>query len=268
MAHRLLGARPQTPLAIRGLILTEIVSNSVLPAIREGFNLITEDGQTLVAEIAWPEDKKPVATLVLVHPLPTHGGSSDSHIYRKMSWRFPALSKFAIIRFNTRGTSSSLGTSSGEFDASKKEGLDVKAAVNKAIELTGQAPWLVGWSFGTDVILRNARELNISGVILLSPPLRYTSEEELAAWANFDKPVFALVPEFDDYLKPDEARVKFSSVPNLQIIAAQGAKHLWIGETQVRFVLNHIAKIISGKQSDLPGEFAGPMTRHNDLKTG
>lgn len=247
--------------------MNQIVSNSVLPAIRESINLTTEDGQTLVAEIAWPENKKPIATLVLAHPLPTHGGSSDSHVYRKMSWRLPALSNFAIFRFNTRGTTSSLGTSSGEFDASNKEGLDLKAAVSKATELTGQAPWLVGWSFGTDVILRNARNLNIAGVILLSPPLRYTTESELALWSNFDKPMFALIPEFDDYLKPDQAKLRFSSLPNLKLISAAGAKHLWIGEGQVRFALNNIVKIITGNSTQLPEEFAGPMTRHNDLKT-
>ncbi|MGA0078933.1 MAG: alpha/beta hydrolase, partial [Candidatus Nanopelagicales bacterium] len=66
--------------------MNKIVSNSVLPAIRERLTLSTDDGQTLVGEIAWPENKNPAATLVLVHPLPTHGGSSDSHVYRKISW--------------------------------------------------------------------------------------------------------------------------------------------------------------------------------------
>ena len=261
----MLGARSKTPQKIRGLILNKIVSNSVLPAIRENLELSTDDGQTLVGEIAWPENKNPAATLVLVHPLPTHGGSSDSHVYRKISWRLPALSNFAILRFNTRGTTSSLGTSSGDFDSSNKEGLDLKAAVLKAKELTGQEPWLVGWSFGTDVILRNARDLNVSGVILLSPPLRFTKEDELARWRDFAKPIWALVPEFDDFLTPDQAKLRFSSVPNLRIVNAIGAKHLWIGESQVRFVLNHIVKIITGNENPLPEEFSGPMTRHNDL---
>ena len=71
--------------------MAEIVSNSVLPAKRETFNLTTSDGEHLVAEIAKPESEKAIATIITVHPLPTHGGNTDSHLYRKMSWRLPAL---------------------------------------------------------------------------------------------------------------------------------------------------------------------------------
>lgn len=245
--------------------MSEIVANSVLPSHKEAFTVVTEDGETLVAEIAGPESKSPAATLVLVHPLPTHGGSSDSHIYKKMAWRLPALSNLAILRFNTRGTTSSLGSSSGEFDASNKEGLDLKAVVKKAWELTNQPPWLIGWSFGTDVILRNARTLNIAGIILLSPPLRFTTEAELIGWSDFDKPMYALIPELDDYLKPADAKIRFSSLPNLNLVPVTGGKHLWIGESQVRVVLNSIVKFITGNDEDLPIEYSGPMTRHNDL---
>ena len=246
--------------------MPEIVANSVLPSIKEPFSVVTEDGESLVAEIAWPEDKNPKATLVLVHPLPTHGGSSDSHIYRKMAWRLPALADLAVVRFNTRGTTSSLGTSTGVFDASTNEGLDLKAIVDKSIALTNQKPWLIGWSFGTDVILRNARNLNIAGVILLSPPLRYTSPEELITWKDFEQPLHALIPEFDDYLKPAEAKIRFADLPNLNLIAVSGAKHLWIGENSVRVVLNQVVSLVFKKQRQLPVEFQGPMTRHDDLR--
>ena len=49
------------------------------------------------------------------HPLPTHGGYMDSHVYKKASFRLPALSNIAVLRFNTRGTSSIRGTSEGVF---------------------------------------------------------------------------------------------------------------------------------------------------------
>ena len=47
---------------------------------------------------------------------------------------------------------------------------------------------------------------SIEGAILLSPPLRWSQPEHLAAWAESRKPVTALVPELDDNLRPDEAR--------------------------------------------------------------
>ena len=61
-----------------------IKSRTVLPARRENFEVTTADGKRLVGELALPEgDIK--ATLVTFHPLPTHGGYMDSHVYKKAS---------------------------------------------------------------------------------------------------------------------------------------------------------------------------------------
>ncbi len=78
--------------------------------------LHTADGLSLVGELALPPDRDPVATMVCLHPLPTHGGMMDSHVFRKASYRLPALAGLAVLRFNTRGTSSLQGTSDGSFD--------------------------------------------------------------------------------------------------------------------------------------------------------
>ena len=91
-----------------------IRANSVLPARREAVTLHTADGLELVGELAVPQDRDPVATLVCLHPLPTHGGMMDSHVFRKAAFRLPALAGVAVLRFNTRGTSSVQGTSEGE----------------------------------------------------------------------------------------------------------------------------------------------------------
>src|SRR4051794_26385154 len=99
-----------------------IRANSVLPARREDIAMETADGLSLVGELALPEDRDPVATLVCVHPLPTHGGMMDSHVFRKAAFRLPALAGLAVLRFNTRGTSSLRGTSEGEFDNAQGEG--------------------------------------------------------------------------------------------------------------------------------------------------
>ena len=93
-----------------------IRANSVLPARRTPIELETADGLRLVGELALPLDRAPVATLVCLHPLPTHGGMMDSHVFRKAAWRLPALAGIAVLRFNTRGTRSVRGTSEGAFD--------------------------------------------------------------------------------------------------------------------------------------------------------
>lgn len=226
--------------------MTEIRGDLLLPAVREDIAFTTADGLTLVGELARPVDRAPVASLVTFHPLPTAGGFMDSHIYRKAAARLPALADLAVLRFNFRGVTSPRGTSQGEWGHGVAERLDVEAAVAFAAARALPAPWLVGWSFGTEMVLKYARGLPKAGVILLSPPLKRTSDEELATWADADVPVIALVPEFDDYLRPPEAIARFgAAAPNVRVIPVDGAKHLWVGETYVRRVLDEIVAAVN-----------------------
>jgi len=250
----------------------EIRAGSVLPADRRPITLITADGLRLVGEAALPVGREPRATLVCVHPLPTHGGTMDSHVLRKAAWRLPALADIAVVRFNTRGTSSAAGTSEGAFDASDGEGLDLAAAVDWVRGQGMPDPWLLGWSFGTDVVLRHGASLHPAGAILLSPPLRYTSPEELARWNDVGCPVVCLVPENDDYLRPDEARERFAVVPRAEIVVGQEMGHLWVGEPAVRTVLAEVAARMSPEQPPLDWQWPdaraqaeGAMERWTDL---
>src|SRR5690606_32183289 len=133
--------------------MERIAANSVLPAIREPLTLRTADGLDLVGELALPEAAAPAATIVCVHPLPTHGGMMDSHLFRKAAWRLPALADLAVLRFNTRGTSSLQGTSEGAFDSGRGERFDVAAAIEYAEFHDLPEIWLLAWSFGTDLAL-------------------------------------------------------------------------------------------------------------------
>src|SRR3954462_9035284 len=131
----------------------QIRANSILPAKREDIELHTADGVTLVGELAVPLDREPVATVVCLHPLPTHGGMMDSHVFRKAAWRLPALAGLAVLRFNTRGTARVRGPSGGAFDGARGRGSDVAAAIEYAEFADLPQVWLVGWSFGTDLAL-------------------------------------------------------------------------------------------------------------------
>ena len=125
-----------------------------LPALREDIVLETADDLTLVGELAMPESSAPAATLVTLHPLPTAGGFMDSHIIRKAAARLPALADLAVLRFNTRGTTSPRGTSGGAFDGGAAEQFDVAAAMEFVRERGLPRPWLLGWSFGTELALK------------------------------------------------------------------------------------------------------------------
>ncbi len=243
----------------------KISANSVLPARREAIELVTSDGLALVGELALPLDSDPVATIICVHPLPTHGGMMDSHVLRKMSWRLPALANVAVLRFNTRGTTSAAGTSEGTFDESRGEGLDLQAAVSWAVARGLTNLWLVGWSFGTDVVLRHGDIDPVRGAILLSPPLRFTLVEELKRWNGSPRKVTALVPENDDFLPPEPARAAFSVVPDLEVVEIVEAGHLWVGEKFVARVLSEIVQRVNPAAYPLPAEWDGPMEKWSDL---
>lgn len=250
--------------------MAEIRANSVLPARRELIQLRTSDDLTLVGELALPPHNPPVATLVTVHPLPTHGGMMDSHLLRKASWRLPALADLAVLRFNTRGTSSAAGASEGAFDEGRAEGLDVAAALDFIASRGLPAPWLVGWSFGTDVILKHPELGPVVGAVLISPPRHFSTETDLRLWQESDRPVVALIPEFDDYLRPAQAGPAFASLPRAELITGPGAKHLWVGEPSTRFVLDEIVRAVNPQYFDkhpngLPTQWDGPMERWTDL---
>ena len=229
--------------------------SSVFAATRTPFHVITEDGVDLIGEVAAPLGASKGAILCL-HPLPTAGGMMDSHVYKKAANRLPAMAGITVVRFNTRGTTSEAGSSTGNFDNGKSERFDVEAMLRYCFdELKLENVWVTGWSFGTDLALQHAKDPRHEGLILLSPPLRTTTNDQLEYWNTDPRPITALVPEFDDYLQPEAARARFAIVPRIRIIAVEEAKHLWLGEPSVHRVLSEITSIVTGVATTLPLEF-------------
>jgi len=229
-------------MTVRG---AEIRASTVLPARRLPLSLRTADGLNLIGELALPARRDPVATLICLHPLPTHGGMMDSHLLRKAANRLPALADLAVLRFNTRGASSEQGASEGTFGDGEAERLDLVAAVAYAVSAGLPSCWLLGWSFGTELALKWGNLPDVKGAILASPPLRRASDADLDAWAASGKPLIALIPELDDYLRPDEARRRLRRVPHAEVVAVPRARHLWVGEPAVRIALNEIVRRVN-----------------------
>ncbi len=235
--------------------MSEIRPGTVLPADRQPFTMRTADGLILVGELARPAGRAPAATLICLHPLPTQGGMMDSHVLRKAAFRLPALADLAVLRFNTRGTSSERGTSDGEFDDGEAERHDVAAAIAYSVAAGLPRRWLLGWSFGTELALKWGNDPAVEGAILVSPALHRATDADLDAWAASGRPLVALIPEFDDYLRPDAATARFARVPQAEVIAVNGAKHLWVGEPYVRIVLNEIVRRVNPGAWPLPTEW-------------
>lgn len=233
----------------------EIRSNSELPSLREDIELHTSDGETLVGELALPVGKSPIATLVTLHPLPTHGGFMDSHLLRKMANRLPEQLSVAVLRFNTRGTESPRGKSTGTFDGGVAERFDVDAAIRFCQERKLPRIWLVGWSFGTELAIKYGPDYDIEGAILLSPPLHRATNADLLRWQDTPANIIALVPELDEFLNPEQASERFSILPKAKLLSFDGEKHLWVGESATRRVFNAIAEEIVPGSSPLPTEY-------------
>jgi uncharacterized protein len=236
----------------------EIRAGVELPARREDVELRTSDGLRLVGELALPLDVDPVATLVCLHPLPTHGGFMDSHIIRKAAARLPALAQLAVLRFNFRGVTSPRGTSEGAFGDGIAERADLAAAMDLVAARALPQPWLLGWSFGTEVALKWGLEQPVVGAILLSPPLHRAAPDELAAWHGSGKRLVAVIPELDDYLRPAEAAERFATVPEAELVAVEGGRHLWVGEAQTSRVLTEIVARLNPAALPLPTEWPDP----------
>ena len=228
--------------------------STILPGLRTPFTVTTEDGQTLIGEVSAPLDRS-TSAILCCHPNPTGGGMMDSHIYKKAANRLPSMAGITVVRFNTRGTSSESGTSTGTYDNGRAEKFDVEAMIKYCFETLGlQELWVVGWSFGTSIAISHARDPRIKGLILLSPTLLDIVDGDIEFWSTDGRPVTALIPEHDDYLKPDQARERFAVIPQVNLIAVDGAKHLWVGEPYVHRVLSEITQIVAPERLPLPTE--------------
>ncbi len=228
--------------------------STILPAQRTPFTVTTEDGQTLIGEVSAPLSGS-TSAILCCHPNPTGGGMMDSHIYKKASNRLPSMAGITVVRFNTRGTTSEAGTSTGTYNNGRAEKYDVEAMIRYCFDILKLTElWVVGWSFGTSIAISHARDPRVKGLILLSPTLLDIVDGDLEFWAQDGRPMTALIPEHDDYLKPDQAKIRFAVVPQIDLIPVDGAKHLWVGEPYVHRVLSEITRIVAPSRLPLPVE--------------
>jgi hypothetical protein len=103
--------------------------------------------------------------------------------------------------------------------------------------------------------LKYAIDEDVLGAILLSPPLHRTTDEELTRWRDSDKKLVGLIPQFDDYLTPDQAKVRFAMLPKIELVGVEGAKHLWVGEAATKRVLDEIVRVVNPTRYPLAETF-------------
>ena len=84
---------------------------------------------------------------------------------------------------------------------------------------------------------------------------RLGSAKVEAQHRDVGKRLVAIIPELDDYLRPAEAARRFASVPELEFVAVEGGKHLWVGEEQTYRVLTEIVARLNPGVLPLPREW-------------
>ena len=207
----------------------------------EPVRFATEDGVSLEGELRLP-DGAPVASAVICHAHPRHGGSKDHPILWAMRTEL-ASRRFAVLAFNFRGTMGSGGTYGG----GRSEVRDVAAAIDR-IRAAGDGPTLVaGWSFGANVAVREALEdERVGALALLGFPITHDLDlpatpaaPELRA---FRRPVLFLGGEHDAYSPPDALRSLAASFPRAEVEVLDGTDHyLWRRETEAASIVGAFA---------------------------
>ena len=190
-------------------------------------------------EAQWDETQDAIGTAVLCHPHPLMGGSMHDGVLQIVSSAFNECS-INCLRFNFR----SVGSSDGEHDQGVGEIEDLNAIVSwLANERPKQKPWLVGYSFGANVVwqsLSRFRLDQLAGVLLVAPPVGRMS---FSTFESLPCPIFAIAGDRDDYV--DEQSFRDWANVNTSIIS--GADHFFSGDS--RALISAISNVLENSAS-------------------
>lgn len=181
-------------------------------------------------------DTTPTATLVIAHPLPTHGGTMRNPLMATLA-RAAADRGWYALRFNFRG----VGASAGEWSGGREEHTDLADAVAHARGIAPQLPLgVVGFSFGARML---ARWLEQGGrpdaFVLMGLPLR-------SATGGLEEPVrippgaVVVNGQNDEFASPAELR---RSYPDARVIEVPDTDHFFAGKRDevARIVMDQLA---------------------------
>lgn len=184
-------------------------------------------------------DAEPRASVVIAHPLPTHGGEMRNPLIAGIA-RACAERGWYALRFNFRGVGASEGNWTGGVDESD----DVGAAVAHARALAPGLPLgLVGYSFGALMALRwSSRGGRAEALVLVGLPLRSVTGPD-----NDLPPVpdgtLIVAAEYDQFGTAAQLRDRF---PQARIAEVRGADHFFVGHRDElqRLVTEELARTL------------------------
>jgi len=190
------------------------------PATTENLLLDGPAGKIEV-DVSDPGDSRRAIALI-AHPHPLMGGTKDNKVVTTLARTFYALG-FVALRPNFRG----VGASTGIHDEGRGETADLIAVVRYAQEKYGPLPLTcAGFSFGSFVQTRVAKELKPYQLVLVAPAVNRFATEEVAAGA------LVIHGEVDDVV-PLSAVLDWARPQHLPVVVVPGGEHFFHGRLHI-----------------------------------
>lgn len=171
----------------------------------------------------------PRGIALIAHPHPLQGGTMDNKVVQTLAKTFAGLG-YVSVRFNFRG----VGGSAGTFDDGAGETDDALAALAHARAGYGDVPVaLAGFSFGTFVQTRVARQVTAERMALIAPAVARFGTATVAA------DTIVIHGEEDDVVALADV-FAWARPQQLPIIVFPGCGHFFHGR------LPQLQRVISG----------------------
>ena len=176
---------------------------------------------TIEIDISDPGDARRGIALI-AHPHPLMGGTKDNKVVTTLARALYGLGHVAL-RPNFRG----VGASRGTHDEGRGETADLVAVARYAAERYGRLPLTcAGFSFGSFVQTRVAREINPDQLILVAPAVNRFKAEPVATGT------LVIHGELDDVV-PLAAVLDWARPQNLPVVVVPGGEHFFHGRLHV-----------------------------------
>jgi alpha/beta superfamily hydrolase len=172
---------------------------------------------TIEVDISDPGDTRRGIALI-AHPHPLMGGTKDNKVVTTLARTFYALG-YVALRPNFRG----VGVSAGAHDEGRGETADLITVARYAQDRFGRLPLTcAGFSFGSFVQTRVAKEILPDQLVLVAPAVNRFPAEEVAAGT------LIIHGEVDDVV-PLAAVFDWARPQNLPVVVVPGGEHFFHG---------------------------------------
>ena len=160
------------------------------------------------------------AAVAIAHPHPLYGGDMENGVVLAITNRLAELG-IPSLRFNFRG----VGRSEGQYDDSRGELDDLKAAISFLGNAAGMEPGnvgLIGYSFGAEIVMRMAAETSAQRPVVAVSPV--VSSITGRRWQIIAGPKLIICGDSDAFLPAERL---LAATEDEERLIIDGEDHFW-----------------------------------------